>query len=131
MGLSDFIRYRSSLEPRRPGRPRFAKDALAFYPIIYWPVTATAPMPRRTRSTRIDAYMRAGGTVLFRHARSGHEPRRCRRGPNTERLQAILASLDIPPLSRTAQPCADEVLLSPAELPRPLCREPALDRGDG
>ncbi len=98
MGLSDFIRYRTSLEPGDPVGLDIEKDDLAFYPIIYWPVTATAPMPSRDAINRIDAYMRAGGTVLFDTRDQDTNLEGAAAGPNTERLQAILASLDIPPL---------------------------------
>lgn len=98
MGLSDFIRSRTSLEPGDPVGLDIAKDALAFYPIIYWPVTATAPMPSQEAINRIDAYMRAGGTVLFDTRDQDTSLEGAAAGPNTERLQAILASLDIPPL---------------------------------
>jgi hypothetical protein len=98
MGLSDFIRYRTSLEPGNPVGLDIARDELAFYPIIYWPVTATAPMPSRDAINRIDAYMRAGGTVLFDTRDQDTSLDGTATTANTERLQTILASLDIPPL---------------------------------
>ncbi|MCD2173745.1 DUF4159 domain-containing protein [Rhizobium sp. C4] len=98
MGLSDFIRYRTSLEPGDPVGIDIARDELAFYPIIYWPVTATAPMPSPEAINRIDAYMRAGGTVLFDTRDQDTNLEGSAASPNTERLQAILGSLDIPPL---------------------------------
>jgi hypothetical protein len=56
-------------------------------------------MPTEDAISRIDAYMRAGGTVLFDTrdqfsalTATGNV------GPNTERLRAILADIDIPPL---------------------------------
>ncbi len=44
-GLTDFLTYRTTLEPSPPVGLDLTKDELAFYPIIYWPVSATAPMP--------------------------------------------------------------------------------------
>lgn len=98
LGLSDFIRYRTSLEPGDPVGVDIGSDELAFYPIIYWPVTASAPMPSQEAINRIDAYMRAGGTVLFDTRDQDTSLEGAAAGPNTERLQTILASLDIPPL---------------------------------
>lgn len=98
MGLSDFIRYRTSLEPGDPVGLDIATDELAFYPIIYWPISASAPMPSREAINRIDAYMRAGGSVLFDTRDQFSNLDGNATSPNTERLQAILSSLDIPPL---------------------------------
>jgi hypothetical protein len=107
-GLTDFLTYRTTLEPGPPIGVDPAKDELAFFPLLYWPVTATAPMPSTDAVNRIDAYMRAGGTVLFdtRDALSAIGDN-SNPGPNGERLQAILANLDIPPLEPVP---ADHVL---------------------
>jgi hypothetical protein len=98
-GLTDYLYYRTTLEPGDPVGVDIAKDELAVFPILYWPVTATAKMPSEDTVSRIDAYMRAGGTVLFDTqdqfsaiTATGNV------SPNTERLRAILANIDIPPL---------------------------------
>jgi hypothetical protein len=98
-GLTQFLTYRTTLEPGPPVGLDIAKDELTFYPIIYWPISATAPMPSPDAINRIDAYMRSGGTVLFdtRDAINALGQSSAP-GPNGERLQAILANLDIPPL---------------------------------
>jgi len=98
-GLTDFLTYRTTLEPGPPVGVDPAKDELSLFPLLYWPVSATAPMPSSTTMNRIDAYMRSGGTVLFdtRDALSSFGDNAAP-GPNGERLQAILANLDIPPL---------------------------------
>jgi hypothetical protein len=98
-GLTDYLYYRTTLEPGDPVGVDISKDELAVFPILYWPVTATAKMPAPETISRIDAYMRAGGTVLFDTqdqfsaiTATGNV------SPNTERLRAILANIDIPPL---------------------------------
>ncbi len=98
-GLTEFLTYRTTLEPGAPVGLDIAKDELSFYSIIYWPISASAPMPSADAINRIDAYMRAGGTVLF-DTRDQMSALGSGGGasPNTERLQAILADLDIPPL---------------------------------
>ncbi len=98
-GLSEFLTYRTTLEPGPPVGVDISKDELAFFPIIYWPISATAPMPSNETINRIDAYMRSGGTVLFdtRDALSSLGDNSAP-SPNGERLQTILANLDIPPL---------------------------------
>ncbi|WP_434064158.1 DUF4159 domain-containing protein [Pararhizobium gei] len=98
-GLTEFLTYRTTLEPGAPVGLDIAADELSFYSLIYWPISANAPMPTPQAISRIDAYMRAGGTVLFdtrdqfSALGAGSSD-----SPNAARLQAILADLDIPPL---------------------------------
>lgn len=98
-GLSDYLTYRTTLEPGPPVGLDLAKDELAFYPLIYWPISATAAMPSNDAINRIDAYMRNGGTVLF-DTRDALDTMgdTSTPSPNGQRLQQILANLDIPPL---------------------------------
>lgn len=98
-GLTDFLTYRTTLEPGPPIGLDIAADELSFYSLIYWPISANAPMPSQAAISRIDAYMRSGGTVLF-DTRDQFSSLSSASGssPNSERLQAILADLDIPPL---------------------------------
>lgn len=98
-GLTDFLTYRTTLEPEPPVGVDISKDELSFYPIIFWPISASAPMPSAAAISRIDAYMRAGGTVLFDTRDQGSMlGTETGTSPNGERLQAILANIDIPPL---------------------------------
>ncbi|CDZ39292.1 DUF4159 domain-containing protein [Neorhizobium galegae] len=106
-GLSQFLTYRTTLEPGAPVGLDITKDDLSFYPIIYWPISATAPMPSQAAISRIDAYMRNGGTVLFDTRDQYSSLDGGGTTPNGERLQAILANIDIPPLEPTP---ADHVL---------------------
>ncbi|WLR91441.1 DUF4159 domain-containing protein [Shinella zoogloeoides] len=106
-GLTDFLTYRTTLEPGEPVGIDISRDELALYPIIYWPVSATAEMPSSAAISRIDAYMRSGGTVLFDTRDQFVSLDGNATSPNTERLQAILANLDIPPLEPVP---ADHVL---------------------
>ncbi|RWX78655.1 DUF4159 domain-containing protein [Neorhizobium lilium] len=102
-GLSQFLTYRTTLEPGAPVGLDIAKDELSFYPIIYWPVSATAPMPSQAAISRIDAYMRNGGTVLFDTRDQISALDGAGSSPNAQRLQAILADIDIPPLEPTPE----------------------------
>jgi hypothetical protein len=97
-GLSQFLTYRTTLEPGAPVGLDITTDELSFYPIIYWPVSANAPMPSQAAISRIDAYMRNGGTVLFDTRDQYSALDGGGASPNGERLQAILANIDIPPL---------------------------------
>lgn len=97
-GLTEFLTYRTTLEPGAPVGLDISKDELSFYPIIYWPISANAPMPSQAAISRIDAYMRNGGTVLFDTRDQYSSLGGGGSTPNGERLQQILANIDIPPL---------------------------------
>jgi hypothetical protein len=100
-GLTLFLAQRTALEGGEPIGLDPARDELAFYPLIYWPVVPSAPKPAREALERVDAYMKQGGTVLF-DTRDAVEappgPGGASRGPGMQSLRAILSSLDIPEL---------------------------------
>ena len=100
-GLTLFLAQRTALEPGDPIGLDIARDELVFYPLIYWPIVPGAPRPSDAALKRIDAYMKAGGTVLFdtrdavvAPAGQGGETR----SPGMLELRKILSSLDIPEL---------------------------------
>ncbi len=99
LGLSRFLIEKTALEPGEPAGVNIAKDELSFYPLIYWPIDASAPMPSEDAIARVDAYMKQGGTVLFdtrdqfTNGLDGGSV-----SPATERLRDILSNLNVPPL---------------------------------
>ena len=100
-GLTLFLAQRTALEAGDPIGLDIARDELAFYPLIYWPIVPGAARPSEETLKRIDSYMKQGGTVLFdtRDAvvappGSGGETR----SPGMLELRKILSSLDIPEL---------------------------------
>ena len=64
-GLTLFLAQRTALEAGDPVGVDPARDELAFFPLIYWPVVPGAAKPSQDALNRIDAYMKQGGTVLF------------------------------------------------------------------
>ena len=98
-GLTQFLTFRTALEPGLPEAVDIAKDELSVFPLIYWPVSASAPMPDAAAIGRIGAYMRAGGSVLFDTRDQSEQAFGADAvTANGERLRQILADLDIPPL---------------------------------
>ncbi|CDX15993.1 conserved membrane hypothetical protein [Mesorhizobium sp. ORS 3324] len=98
-GLTRFLFEKTALEPGPPAGVDISKDELSFYPLIYWPIDATAPMPSQAAIARIDAYMQQGGTVLFdTRDQFSNGIGAGSTSPATERLRDILANLNVPPL---------------------------------
>jgi hypothetical protein len=65
VALSHVLADRTSLTPGDPIGLDPARDELAFYPLLYWPIAASEPKPSPTAMSRIAAYMKQGGTILF------------------------------------------------------------------
>lgn len=99
-GLSIYLAERTALEPGSPVGVNLDEDELAFYPILYWPVTADAEPPSEQGLARIDSFMKNGGTVIFDTADqlSGGQFGAGTTTPETARLREILVNLDVPPL---------------------------------
>jgi hypothetical protein len=100
-GLSVVLAQRTALEPGGPIGLHIARDPLAFYPLIYWPIAPGMPLPSSEALKRIDAYMKNGGTVLFDtrdaiNALPGLDGQST--SPAKLELRKILSSLDVPPL---------------------------------
>ncbi|HEY7997209.1 MAG TPA: DUF4159 domain-containing protein, partial [Pseudolabrys sp.] len=100
-GLTLFLAQRTALEAGEPIGLDPARDELAFFPLIYWPVSANATKPSQAALDHIETYMKRGGTVLFdtRDAVDAPPgPGGEMQGPGMVALRAILSSLDIPEL---------------------------------
>ncbi len=100
-GLTLFLAQRTALEAGEPIGLDPARDELAFFPLIYWPVTPGAPKPSQAALEHIDTYMKRGGTVLFDTRDAVDAPPGAggeMRAPGMVALRAILSSLDIPEL---------------------------------
>ena len=100
-GLTLFLAQRTALETGDPVGVDPARDELAFFPLIYWPVVPGVAKPPQDAINRIDAYMKQGGTVLF-DTRDAIEATPGDGGgsqtPGMRALRDILSSLDVPEL---------------------------------
>src|SRR4051812_25274274 len=100
-GLTLFLAQRTALETGDPIGVDPARDELAFFPLIYWPVVPGAAKPPQDAINRIDAYMKQGGTVLFDTRDAIEAPPGENGGsqtPGMQTLREILSSLDVPEL---------------------------------
>ena len=64
-GLSRALKARTSVEPTGPVGVNLESDELAFFPLLYWPVTSEQPRPSPRAYSRINTYLRSGGVILF------------------------------------------------------------------
>jgi hypothetical protein len=100
-GLTLFLAQRTALEAGDPVGIDIARDELAFFPLIYWPIVPGTAKPPQDALNKIDAYMKQGGTVLFdtRDAiEAGPGENGASQTPGMQALRDILSSLDVPEL---------------------------------
>ncbi len=97
-GLSLVLTRRTAIEPAEPVAVDIERDELAFYPMLYWPVTDAQAPPGPEAVARINTYLRTGGMILFdtrdTHLAVGAE------GPGNAQLRRLAGQLDLPPLER-------------------------------
>lgn len=102
LGLSQTLFRRTSIEPNAPHAIDLERDELAFYPFLYWPVTATQSLPSREAYGKLNRYLRSGGMILF-DTRDADTARFGSGSPEGRKLQAIARGLDIPALEPIPQ----------------------------
>lgn len=97
-GLNIVLGARTALEPGEAIGVDAARDELAFYPILYWPVVAGRPIPSAETLRKLEAYMKGGGLVIFdtRDAMSSRPGGGTT--PEGDQLRRMLQTLDIPEL---------------------------------
>ena len=98
LGLSHALAARTSLDPGDPVAVDPARDELAFYPMLYWPVVSSAPQPGPEAVARVSAYMKNGGTVLFDTRDALTARRDGSTTPEARWLGALLSGVDVPEL---------------------------------
>ncbi|MCX7288465.1 MAG: DUF4159 domain-containing protein [Rhodobacterales bacterium] len=97
LGLSDKLWQRTSIEPTMPMGVDIERDELAFFPFLYWPITAGQAQPSAKAYARLNDYLRTGGLILF-DTRDADVAGFGGATPEGQTLQLIASGLDIPPL---------------------------------
>ena len=64
-GLSRVIAARTAVEPSEPVGVNIHKDELVFFPMIYWPVLKDVKTLPDAVLSKVDAYLKLGGMILF------------------------------------------------------------------
>ncbi|MCB1435506.1 MAG: DUF4159 domain-containing protein, partial [Alphaproteobacteria bacterium] len=88
------------VDPGDPVPVNVDRDELAFFPLLYWPIRADAPVPSDDALARMDAYMKNGGTIFFDLRDDGASTDALTGGTTaaSDALRRMLEKLDIPPL---------------------------------
>ncbi|KAA0590858.1 DUF4159 domain-containing protein [Azospirillum oryzae] len=95
-GLVSVLGLRTAVEAAGAVGVDPEQDELAFYPLLYWPVSdRQKPLSDQARQ-RVNEYMRNGGTILF-------DTRDQAPGGGPAVLQTLVEGLDIPPLAPVPQ----------------------------
>jgi Domain of unknown function (DUF4159)/Aerotolerance regulator N-terminal len=97
LGLSYRLWDRTTVEPQDPIGVNIETDELAFFPFLYWPVTANQPIPSGAAYAKLNRFLRTGGMIFF-DTRDGGITGGTGTTPEQRRLQLIAAPLDIPPI---------------------------------
>ncbi len=99
-GLTLFLKDKTALEPADPIGIDPATAELTFYPMLYWPIDPDGELPSKEALANIDAYMQAGGSVLFDTRDQGSSSFTLNEdaSPATRRLREILDGMNVPPL---------------------------------
>ncbi len=96
-GLTHVLFARTSIEASEPIAVNVETDELAFFPLLYWPVTPDQPTPSDEAYSRLNSYLRTGGMIVF-DTRDADVAGYGAASPNGRALQRLAAPLDIPPL---------------------------------
>ena len=105
IGLNMYLRRRTAVEPGDPAAVNILTEDIALFPILYWPVLASAKKLPDETLAKIDAYMKQGGMIIFdtqdfnQGLPTGFAM--SRRGASP--LQRLLGKLDIPRLEPVPQ----------------------------
>jgi hypothetical protein len=97
-GLGLALKARTSYEPQDPVGVDLAHDDLAFYPLLYWPMDPREKNLTPQMLSKLNDYMRLGGTILFDTRDLTLGAVRGAASPGEQTLKRLTQGLDLPPL---------------------------------
>jgi hypothetical protein len=97
-GLGLVLRARTSYEPQDPIGVDLLRDDLSFYPLLYWPMDPREKNLPPQVISKLNDYMRLGGTILFDTRDLTLGAVRGANSPGQQTLRRLTQGLDLPPL---------------------------------
>lgn len=98
-GLSNYASDRSSAVMGHPDGVTPGKDDLAYYPLLYWPITEDVQEDPK-RSAALNSFMAHGGILMLDTQGVGSELSAQDEGQTRSALKRATAGLVVPPLSK-------------------------------
>jgi hypothetical protein len=98
-GLAQVLRDRTSVNAEGAVGVNVESDELAFFPLLYWPVTTAQPALSDAAIARLNAFLRTGGTIFFDTRDQAVGGGGALAGPGAQKLRELTRGLDIPPLT--------------------------------
>jgi hypothetical protein len=101
-GLSDYVNRRTAATLAEPDPVTPGETDLSFYPLLYWPVTATAQLLSTAQAAALNDYMSRGGIIVIdtQGGSEGGDGSGAGFAPGTEEaLRRVAQGLVIPPLA--------------------------------
>lgn len=95
-GLSLILNRRTAVEAADPMGVNLERDELAFFPLLYWPITQEQQPLALETVVKLNRYMENGGTILF-DTRDGNYGG-TGAGPGAQRMRELTQGMDIPRL---------------------------------
>ena len=125
--MDQALRARTSYEPQDPIGVDIDHDDLAFFPLLYWPMDPREKNLSPQAVSKLNDYMRLGGTIVFDTRDLTLGAVRGPSSPGEQTLRRLTQGLDLPPL----EPVPSDHVLTKAfyilqKLSRPLDRRPGL-----
>jgi hypothetical protein len=93
-GLTLALTRRTSVEPAEPLGVDLASDEIVFFPLLYWPVTATQDSLDQATRDKVNRFLATGGSILF----DLRDPAMTGFSDASIDLQRLTEGLDVPPL---------------------------------
>jgi len=98
-GLTRVLYNRTSIEAAEPMGVDLARDELAFFPLLYWPITPEQRDLPEIAERKVNAFLQGGGTILFDLREPGPSTLLGQGTRNGEALRRLTRGLEIPPLA--------------------------------
>jgi hypothetical protein len=98
-GLTRILRRRTSVEAGEPLGVNIERDELAFFPLLYWPISIEQPTPSPVAARKLNSYLNNGGTILFDLRDPSATARiQGQQSRTNQALQRLTSDIDVPSL---------------------------------